>query len=639
MEKPRAVIVAAGRGTRLHPYTAEIPKCLLEIEAGTALLDFTLEQLRELGIDEIIVATRPEYVESIRKQVGEAVKIVAVNAEDYGNLYTFYVASAGLGDGLIVAVMSDHLFEREVLRRLVAAGGDKAVILCLDKEPGWREAVEGLRVRESMELVVEAGKKLEHFSGVDTGLFLLNTRGLELVREVVEKIGPSAKFVDLVNYAAARGEAAYVDVTGRLWMDIDTPEDLARARQLYREILRRNLYRPSDGPISTYINRPVSTRISMALWRSAPWLKPNHVTVFSFLLGVAAAALFAFGFLVAGGLMAQFSSIIDGVDGELARLRKEVTRFGGFFDTVLDRFADIAIVLALGISATAFLSTLYAVLIASLAAAGVVIVSYVSIAARGHIDLQRLRGGFPWATRDVRLFTVMVGGILQQPLIPLIYCAATPIIFAVKAFMIFREKMEKAKPRLPEIRPPKPELKPVKRIRRFGKVKENLIALFSNAFKLILTLALVHFASYAFGDVRLPLFITMELKMIHIFGLINLIAIIYFGYKILMVLKFFVEVAADQLVRKLEITGAIYRRIGMDFLYLAAILLTWFAVSPILGGLPEELWVLKTSVTLLIFSFFLIVLYDVARVSYRSLRGVWERFLERVSEALEKQER
>lgn len=639
MRKLKAVVVAAGRGTRMRPYTKEYPKCLLELEAGTTLLDFTISQLREVGVEEIVVATRPEYVEMIKERVGNGVEVAPVEAEEYGNLYSFYVGSRRVKDGLVLAVMSDHIYEQEILRRLVSSGGEKAVVLCLDREPGWREAVEGLRIKESMRLVVKAGKGLRSFSGVDTGLFLLNEKGLEFVEKVIEEVGPKARFVDLVNYAAELGEAAYVDVTGKVWMDIDTPEDLSRARELYREIIRRSLYRPSDGPISTYLNRPISTRISVKLYRSAPWLRPNHVTVISFVLGLLAAVLFAFNFLILGGVMAQVSSIVDGVDGELARLRREVTRFGGFFDTVLDRFADIAVIAALGVAAAKSLPLMPALLLASLAAFGVVMVSYVSIAARGVLDMTKLRRGPPWATRDVRLFTVMLGGILQQPLIPLIYCAATPIAFAVKAFLLFREKAEAAKPKLPELRPPKPELKPPrKRVVELKGVKGNLIALLSNAFKLIIILAITHFASYVCGDLSLPIFVAVELKAFHIFGLINIVAIIYFGYKILMVLKFFLEAAADQLVMKLEITGAIYRRIGMDFLYLSAVILTWFAVSPILAGLPEELWAIRATITLLILSFLLVVIYDLARVSYRSLRGVWERILERVTEALEKGE-
>ncbi len=631
MTKLRAVIVAAGRGTRLYPYTRNTPKCLLEVEAGVSLLDFQIKLLREVKVEEIIVATRPEYVDAIKSRVGESVRIVEVRGEDYGNLYSFYTAAKNLEEDSVLAVMSDHLFEPEILRRIVSADGDAPVILCLDREPEWREAEEGLRIREKMRVVLEAGKKLKEFSGVDTGLFLINAEGLRLIRKVIEEKGAKAVFADLVNYAAAQGKAAYVDVTGRLWMDIDVPEDLVKARKLYREILRRTLYKPSDGPVSTYINRPISTRISLLLYRHLPWLKPNHVTILSFLLSIAAAFLIAWNLILVGGIVAQLSSIIDGVDGELARLREEVTRFGGFFDTVLDRFADLAIVVALGIYSLQTLPLLHSLILTSLASAGVVLVSYVSIAAGGRINLQRLRRGFPWATRDVRLFTVMVGGLLNQPLIPLIYCAATPPIFAAKAIILYRKKAEKPAPKLPELRPPRPELMEVKeRPRRRGAIRENLTALFTNAFKLIIILALTYFTSILCGDVGLQLADLIRFNVSHILTAINIVAIIYFGYKILMVLKFFTEEAADQLVRSLEITGSTLRRVGVDLLYLSTTLLVWIAASSVIGYIPEELWILRIFITLIIAVFFLLILYDLVRVFYREMRGVWERFLERL---------
>lgn len=631
MAKLRAVIVAAGRGTRLYPYTRNTPKCLLEIEAGVSLLDFQIKMLREVGVEEIIIATRPEYVDAIKSRVGEHVKIVEVREEDYGNLYSFYTAAKNLREGPLLAVMSDHLFEPEILRRIVSAEGDAPVVLCLDREPEWREAEEGLRIKEKMRVVLEAGKKLKEFSGVDTGLFLINTEGLQLIRKVIEEKRAKAVFADLINYAAAQGKAAYVDVTGRLWMDIDVPEDLVKARRLYREILRRTLYKPSDGPISTYINRPISTRISLLIYRRLPWLKPNHVTVLSFLLSIVAAFLIAWNLIFIGGLITQLSSIIDGIDGELARLREEVTKFGGFFDTVLDRFADLAIVAALGIYSLQTLPLLHDLILTSLASAGVILVSYVSIAARGRIDLQRLRRGFPWATRDVRLFTVMIGGLLNQPLIPLIYCAATPPLFAAKAIILYEREAEKPKPKLPEIRPPKPELVEVReKAGKRGAIKENLTALLTNSFKLIITLALTHFASTLCGNLSLQLTNLIKFKVTHILTAINIVAIIYFGYRILMVLKFFTEEAADQLVRSLEVTGSTLRRVGVDLLYLSMIVLVWIAASSMITYIPEELWVLRVLITLAVAVFFLLILYDLVRVLYREMRGVWERFLERL---------
>jgi phosphatidylglycerophosphate synthase len=69
------------------------------------------------------------------------------------------------------------------------------------------------------------------------------------------------------------------------------------------------------------------------------------VTVTSALLGVAAGFLLAFGYPWQGGIVAAVSQILDGVDGQLARLTGRSSLTGAFLDSVLDRYADLAMVL------------------------------------------------------------------------------------------------------------------------------------------------------------------------------------------------------------------------------------------------------------------------------------------------------
>jgi phosphatidylglycerophosphate synthase len=97
-----------------------------------------------------------------------------------------------------------------------------------------------------------------------------------------------------------------------------------------------------EGPVSRYVNRRFSQPIARLL---APTpVTPNQVSVFSLLLAAGAFACFAIGQPIAAGVLIQTSSVIDGVDGDLARLQGSATRFGGIFDATLDRYSDALIV-------------------------------------------------------------------------------------------------------------------------------------------------------------------------------------------------------------------------------------------------------------------------------------------------------
>ena len=81
----------------------------------------------------------------------------------------------------------------------------------------------------------------------------------------------------------------------------------------------RSLVKAEDGPVSRSLNRPLSTRISMLLARAR--LPPDLVTWLAFALGLVAGLLLASGQGRAGALVTHAASVLDGVDGELARLQ------------------------------------------------------------------------------------------------------------------------------------------------------------------------------------------------------------------------------------------------------------------------------------------------------------------------------
>ncbi|MCH8825464.1 MAG: CDP-alcohol phosphatidyltransferase family protein [Chloroflexi bacterium] len=179
-----------------------------------------------------------------------------------------------------------------------------------------------------------------------------------------------------------------------------------------------------DGFVSRHLNRRVSRPIARALTHTP--LTPNQVSIFS--LGVAVGSFFSFvyGYHIAGALLAQASSIIDGVDGDLARAKKMTSAFGGFLDAILDRYADAVILLGLTIWAAKSAGEgldVYVWTTGFLALAGTFVVTYtrarIDHVPRNFFD----RGITSVASRDVRLLIVMVGALTGQGFITLIILA------------------------------------------------------------------------------------------------------------------------------------------------------------------------------------------------------------------------
>ena len=194
-----------------------------------------------------------------------------------------------------------------------------------------------------------------------------------------------------------------------------------------------------DGYISKYVNRKVSEPVARLLARTR--LTPNQATWGAFGIALLSFISFIFGQNIIGGLLAQLSSVVDGIDGSLARLKGMSSTFGGFLDSILDRYADILIVLGLTLWSLSHETypDLGIWLAGFLAITGTICISYT----RARIDSEHRqlfdKGLKSLASRDIRLFLIMLGGITGQAYFCLIVIATlTNLVVFYRLIYIYR---------------------------------------------------------------------------------------------------------------------------------------------------------------------------------------------------------
>ena len=177
---------------------------------------------------------------------------------------------------------------------------------------------------------------------------------------------------------------------------------------------------------------------------------PNQMTWASFSIAFLSFISFAFGQNIAAGLLVQLSSIVDGVDGSLARRKGMTSEFGGFLDSVLDRYADILIVLGLTLWSLSYEAYSGIWLAGFLAITGIICVSYTR--ARISPNHRHLfdKGFNSLASRDIRLFLIMLGAVIGQAYFCLIAIAVlTNIVVFYRLIYMYRylgQKANQAKP-------------------------------------------------------------------------------------------------------------------------------------------------------------------------------------------------
>ena len=142
---------------------------------------------------------------------------------------------------------------------------------------------------------------------------------------------------------------------------------------------------------------------------AASRINPNALTVIGFLLNLLAAYLFAYGYFRWAGGMVFLAGLFDMLDGRVARLSNRVTQFGGFFDSVLDRYSDLCLMIGLLVFYGRINRFWYVTLVA-LVMIGSVMVSYTRARAENLISTCKV--GF--LERPERMVLILIGAFFDR---------------------------------------------------------------------------------------------------------------------------------------------------------------------------------------------------------------------------------
>jgi len=436
----QAVILAAGLGSRLRLQT-DIPKPLTNM-LGLTLAERVVCTLLDIGVRRFLVtlgheATRVRaHFSDIARRRGVTFDFIEVEGWERGNGASALAAKGRTGEAPFFLVMIDHLFDPRMARALAEdppAPGEMRLAVDRDKD-GIFDLDDVTRVKIDEGRITEIDKDLGDWDAADTGVMLC-TSGLFEGLEGAAAINKHS-LSDGLRELARKGRARTLDVTGMSWLDVDTPEALCEGE---RQLMRNQGRKTRDGPVARNLNRPVSRWLSRYLVRTT--VTPNQISVISWLLSCVAAGLMAvsgYPALAAGGVLAQLASILDGCDGEIARLKHSQSEFGGWLDAVLDRYADAVLLFGLMWHEFAATGTNLSIVLVFAAIVGSFLISYTADKYDG-LMAQRLQGASYFRLgRDTRVFVIFLGAVLNQPVFTLAVIALVMNVEVVRRIIICR---------------------------------------------------------------------------------------------------------------------------------------------------------------------------------------------------------
>jgi choline kinase len=253
----KAIIIAAGRGRRLMPYTDQMPKCLVPVDHRT-ILDIQLEAFRAHGVDEVVIIRG--YLGDVlgERDLGPGVRFVENRDWEHNNILESLFCAEQEIDGPVLLTYSDIIFTPEVVGRLVAASGD----ICLIIDRAFRDIYEGrsdhpLPEAEVSDLddrgkVRRVGKRAlppDEAYGEFIGLARLSAEGARWMRDAWQGLqaeyrgresapfqrAPSfraAYLTDMIQHLIEAGRPVEPVAIDGEWREIDTVQDLERARAM-----------------------------------------------------------------------------------------------------------------------------------------------------------------------------------------------------------------------------------------------------------------------------------------------------------------------------------------------------------------------------------------------------------------------
>jgi choline kinase len=222
----KAVIIAAGTGSRLWPHTNQVPKTLLPFGQGT-ILSQIMSNFVTVGITEfvIVVGFGAKQIVEYVATAGLGPRVTFVENPDWhrGNGLSVHLVRGITGVGSFLLSMSDHLVSPPALAHLMAARSDHNLLLVDPRIDDVFDLPDATKVMLEGAHITSIGKELAHFNAIDCGVFRLDERFFEAMGGAIRQ-GKESISEGVHRLIEARACGGVLLPEGSHWIDIDTPE-------------------------------------------------------------------------------------------------------------------------------------------------------------------------------------------------------------------------------------------------------------------------------------------------------------------------------------------------------------------------------------------------------------------------------
>ena len=224
----RAIILAAGQGTRLRPLTENMPKCLMNV-GGESILAWQIRALKENNIQDITIVTgfMSHLVEQAVRGI-DGISFIKNDAFEITNNIQSLKVALEVSDMPSLIMNGDTIFHRDVIDLLLRCGGNG---LAVQYNKNLDDEAMKFKTAEK-KIITRLGKGLDDPEGEFTGVCYIQET--EFLLECINELDNVLWFEEAINLMIQSSAVQPIDVTRYPGMEIDTQEDLWEANEYFK---------------------------------------------------------------------------------------------------------------------------------------------------------------------------------------------------------------------------------------------------------------------------------------------------------------------------------------------------------------------------------------------------------------------